>query len=487
VTRLATPAVGARLRRQRLPRPPRTGRARCGLSRRASTPGGVSLAGVKILVVGAGQVGATVVDALHDEHELTVVDLDENRLAAMSNRYDAATVLGNGASRRTLQEAGLLDSDLLIACTSKDEINLIAAIFSRNLAPDTRTIVRTTNEEYLEVWRERQLDVDFMVSSELETANAVSTIIGLPAARQTDVFADGQVQIVEFDVEPGNEQDGVVGVPLREARIPHDSKVAGIIRGDRMIIPRGDQTITVGDRVVIIASPDAARTWADLVSKQERRLDDVVIFGAGQTGNAIARALVDQSIRVRMIEADVNRARDAAARFPTVRVYNATGLDPEFLERERIGQSRAAVFAMRDDAKNHYAATLAKLHGVGFTIAIVHDAVSIEVFERAGIDSAINPRQVTAEEIVRFAHDPRTRQVAMLEGDRFEILDITVRAESEYANQPFRTMPIRGALIGAIVRDGQAIFPHGDDVLRPGDRAIIFTESASATRVERAL
>jgi trk system potassium uptake protein len=142
---------------------------------------------------------------------------------------------------------------------------------------------------------------------------------------------------------------------------------------------------------------------------------------------------------------------------------------------------------MRDDPKNHYAGTLAKLHGVSFTIAVVHDAQSIEVFERAGIDVAINPRQVTAEEIVRFAHDPRTRQVAMLEGDRFEILDITVRPESEYANKAFRTMPIRGALIGAIVRDGRAIFPHGDDVLEPGDRAIIFTESARVSQVEKAL
>ena len=156
----------------------------------------------------------------------------------------------------------------MISCTSRDEINLIAAIFSRNLAPETSTIVRTTNEEYLEVWRERQLDVDFMVSSELETANAVSRIIGLPAARQTDVFADGQVQIVEFDVVgPEPTADGIVGVPLREARIPRDSKVAGIIRGDRMILPRGDQTIEVGDRVVIIGSPEAARIWGDTLSR----------------------------------------------------------------------------------------------------------------------------------------------------------------------------------------------------------------------------
>jgi trk system potassium uptake protein TrkA len=109
------------------------------------------------------------------------------------------------------------------------------------------------------------------------------------------------------------------------------------------------------------------------------------------------------------------------------------------------------------------------------------------VYEQSGVDVTVNPRQVTAEEIVRFAHDPRTQQVAMLEGDRFEVLDIVVRAESEYAGKAFREMPIRGALIGAVVRSGEAIFPHGDDVLEAGDRVIIFTESSRVPTVEKAL
>jgi trk system potassium uptake protein len=109
------------------------------------------------------------------------------------------------------------------------------------------------------------------------------------------------------------------------------------------------------------------------------------------------------------------------------------------------------------------------------------------VLEAAGLDVAVNPRLVTAEEMVRFAHDPRTQQVAMLEGNRFEVLDLVVRPESEYVGQPFREMPIRGALIGAIVRDGRAIFPHGDDVLEAGDRVIIFTEASRVPVVEKAL
>jgi len=441
---------------------------------------------VKIAIIGAGQVGTTVAEALHVEHELTIVDLDESRLEAAGNRFDVATYQGNGASRRVLQDAGVAETDLLIACTSRDEANIIAAILARKVAPQAKTIVRTTEDEYLELWRERQLDVDFMISSELETAHAVSSIIGIPAARQTDVFADGQVQIVEFDVEQAS-AGGVVGRPLRDAEVPQDSKVAGLIRGDTMTVPRGDDAIEVGDRIIIIGTPQAARQWSRLIAGNRKRVDDVVIFGGGRTGTAVARRLLQERIRVRIVEVDPERARAVATLFPAARVFCAKGLDPEFIERERIANSRAAIFAMRDDAKNHYGATLAKLNGVPFTIAIAHDTVSERVFHRAGIDVAINPRVVTAEEIVRHAHDPRTQQVAMLKGDRYEVLDVIVREESKLVNKPFRDLPMTGALIGAIVRNGHAVIPHGEDILEAGDRVIVFTESRRAASVEAAL
>ena len=464
---------------------------------------------MKIVLLGAGQVGATIVEALHEDHDVTVVDLDAARLQALSYRYDVRTVRGNGATRRILQDAGVGSADLMIACTSRDEINLVAGTLAKKLS-EAQTIVRTSNPEYIEAWQERQIDVDFMVSSELETAHAVSQTIGLPAAKQTDVFAEGQVQIVEFDVphEGGEDLSGVplteaaeraarrplsgayeevVGRPLREATIPADSKVASIIRGEKVLVPRGNESIQPGDRIIVIGSPDSAREWGRMMARGERPVDDVVVYGAGATGLAIARVLLDQRIRVRLIEPREERAREVAEELPDARVYCATGVDPDFIERERIGQARAAVFAMREDAKNLYAATLARVHGVGFTIGIVHEPISVEVFEHAGIDVAVNPRSVTAEEIVRFAHDPRIRQLAMLEGDRFEILDITVREQSKLLRIPFKELPMTGSLIGAIVRDGTAIFPHGDDQLEPDDRAIIFTESSRVAEVEKAL
>lgn len=442
---------------------------------------------MKIVVIGAGQVGHTITEALHDEHDLTVIDLDDDRLQRLGSAFDVATLRGNGASRQLLIEAGVSGADLLIACTSRDEVNLVAAMLSKAIAPETVAIVRSTNVEYLEAWQERQLNVDFIVSSEVEAAYAVSRIIGVPAAVQTDVFADGQVQIVEFDVDADVHQPQLVGVPLRDARVPADSKVAGIIRGQTMILPKGEAVIEPGDRIVIIGSPHAAREWSALLSSTRRKVEGVVVFGGGKIGVAVARVLHEQEIDVRVIESSLQRAREVAEEAPGARVYHATGIDAEFLERERIGNAQAAVFAMRDDARNLYAATLAKLHGVGVTIAIAHEAESIRVFEQAGVDVAINPRLLTAEEIVRFTHDPRTQQVAMLEGDRFEVLDIVCTAGSEYVGKRFKEMPIHGALIGAIVRNGTAIFPHGEDELRPGDRVILFTEAARAREVESRL
>ena len=224
--------------------------------------------------------------------------------------------------------------------------------------------MRTSNPEYIEAWQERQIDVDFMVSSELETAHAVSSTIGVPAAKQTDVFADGQVQIVEFDVPlttPGGGAYGeVVGLELKAAKVPKDSKVASIIRGDRVLVPRGDESILPGDRIIVIGSPDAAREWSrsdgERPAARGRRRHlrgrrDRTGHRPGPPRPADPRSPV---------EPDEERAREVAEVLPHARVYCATGVDPDFIERERIGQARAAIFAMREDAKNLYAATLAQ-------------------------------------------------------------------------------------------------------------------------------
>jgi len=438
---------------------------------------------MRIIVLGAGHVGRAIVEALYADHDITVIDTDPERLQALADRYDVRVVEGNGTTKRVIAEAGIMDCALFIASTSREEANLVSAMLVKKLSR-AMVVVRTTSVEYLDAWREREIDVDFMVSSELETANAIGGLIGIPAARQTDVFADGQVQIVEFDV-PANAT--VIGQPLSTASLPKDSKVVSIIRGEKMRHPSGQERIEANDRIVVIGSPSAARQWSRVISDEQERVDDIVIFGAGQMGTTIARVLMDRGIRVRFVEGRAERAREVAEELPNARVFHASAFDPEFFQRERIGKATAAVFALNDDPGNLFSAVLAKTHGVKLTIALAHDQSSIDVYEKGGVDVAINPRQVIAEELVRFGHDPRIRQIAMLDHDRFEILDLTVREESELAGTRYDDLPKTGSVIGAIIRDGTPIFPHGDDILKAGDRVIVFVESRRASLVERVL
>ncbi len=441
---------------------------------------------MRIIVLGAAHIGHALIDALHEEHELTVIDTDPQRLATLSNRYDIRTVEGDGTTEKTLRKAGMEDVDLFIGCSPREEANLVGAMLVKRLS-GAQTIVRTTSAAYLDAWRERHLEVDFMVSPEIETANAISATLGLPAARHTDVFADGKVQIVELDVPADAAHGALIGRTLRTAAVPADSKVAALIRGEQLIVPRGDEQILPGDRVVVIASPASAREWGRIAGRGDEPVDDVVIFGCGRMGTTIAGVLLERGIRLRLVDAQRERVREIAEALPGVRAFHAHAFDPDFLEHERIGSATAGVFCLNDDAKNLYGAILAKSHGMRLTIALVHDAVSVGVYERGGVDVAINPRQVTAEEMVRFAHDPRIRQIAMLEGDRFEVLDMTVRPDSDLVDTPFNAMPATGSTIGAVIRDGEVTFPHGSDTLRAGDRVIIFVESRRASFVERTL
>src|SRR5215217_4130695 len=218
---------------------------------------------MRIIVLGAGHVAHALVDALHEEHDVTVIDVDGRRLEALADRFDVRAIEGDGTSKRIVRMSGV------------------------------QAIIRTTSAAYLEAWREREIDVDFMVSPELETAYAVSALLGIPAARHTDVFADGKVQIVEFDVPPDAAHGALIGRALRDAELPADSKVAGVIRGGRLIVPRGDARILPGDRVVVIGSPDSARAWSRVASgRPQERVNDVVIFGAGRMGTTIAGVLL---------------------------------------------------------------------------------------------------------------------------------------------------------------------------------------------------
>jgi trk system potassium uptake protein TrkA len=183
---------------------------------------------MRVIVVGAGHVGQTALESLHEAHECTVIDVDGVRLQALSHEFDVRVVEGDGAGREALQDADVARAELLLACTSRDEANLVTAMLARRLS-SARTVVRTTDMGYLQAWSDGDLDVDFMVSSELETASAIARVVGVPGTRQADFFLDGDVQVLEFDV-PLVRAPPFSGRPLAEAGLPSESRVVGIIR-----------------------------------------------------------------------------------------------------------------------------------------------------------------------------------------------------------------------------------------------------------------
>ncbi len=440
---------------------------------------------MRVIVVGAGAVGSAAIESLSDHHQCVAIDLSAERLKDVSDAFDVRVVQGDGAGREALEQATVGEANLVLACTARDEANLVTAMLVRRLS-NACTVVRTADMAYLETWRSGDLDVDFIVSSEFETASAVARVVGVPGARQADFFLDGEIQVLEFDLSR-RAPPALCERPLSELTLPLQSRVVAIVREGRQITPDGHEMLLPGDRVIVIGSRAAARQWSGLLVHGDHALGDVALFGGARLGATIARVLLDRGIRVRLIVPDPLRARELSDALPRARIFNASGFDRGFLRRERIGQATAAVFALSDDAESLYAAVLARVHGAQFTIAILKDREAAEVFDSAGIDAAIDPAAETAEVMVRFAHDPRISQIAMLDEDRFEVLDIEVRSDSRLVGRPLEELSPTSGVVGAIVRAGETLFPDGEQQLRAGDRVIVLAQRRRVGEVERAL
>jgi trk system potassium uptake protein len=440
---------------------------------------------MRVIVVGAGAVGRTALESLHEHHDCTVVDLDPARVREVSDALDVRVVRGDGAGREALQAAEIKRADLVLACMPRDEANLVCAMLVRRLSA-AQTVIRISDTAYLDTWRAGDLDVDFIVSSEFEAASAVARLVGVPGARQADFFLNGEVQVLEFDVSRRAPQ-AFCGRTLAEAGLPGESRVVGIIRDGHQVPPSASERLLAGDRVIVVASRSGALEWSRLLVPGNEVVSEAAVFGGARLSATVARVLLDRGIHVRLVERDRQRAQELAEALVDARVFHASGSDRAFLRRERIGDATAAVFALGNDAHSLYGAVLAKVHGARFTVAILVDPDAAEVFDAADVDATIDPAAVTAEVMVRFAHDPRTRQIAMLDEDRFEVLDIAVRPDSRLAGRPLAELPATTSVIGAIVRDGTLVFPRGEQQLRAGDRVIVLADRRRVGDVERAL
>lgn len=430
---------------------------------------------MQVIVVGAGEVGSNIADSLTDIHDVTVIDTDRGRVEALIYSQNVLAFCGDGTSLEVLRKAGLDKADVVIASTDGDERNIVICSTAKSVS-DAFCIARVRRTHYLDTWNQAggALGVDFMIGTDLLTAESIVRVIGLPAAQDVDSFANDSVRMAQLVVTADSP---IAGETIQEADRYEQLTFAALLRGEEVLVPSGETVIEAGDDIVVIGSPESVRDFASALAPGQESVGDVVIVGGSVVGALTARLLEDAGIRPRLIEHDDRRARELAEELTRTTVFRHDGTDQEFLRRERVGEGDVVVAALESDEENLFVSLLADRLGAARTIAVVEDGSYVNLFEQMGVDVAINPREATAEEIIRFAREQRTEKVALIEHDRAEVLEIEIDSDSLLADRPIQesipTLPA-GIIIGAITRDGELVTPRGNTVIELGDHIVIF-------------
>ena len=441
-----------------------------------------------IVIVGAGEVGSAIAASLAGDHEVAVIDIDGDRVEQLMYDTDVLGIQGDGADLDTLQEANVRDADILIASTDDDETNIITCGTTMTVT-DAFTISRVKSAKFLRTWQgsERAFGVDHMVATNLLTAETIARVVGLPAARDVDTFADGAVQMAEFEV---SETSPIADRTVEAADRYESLTFAALLREDDVIIPRGDTVIEAGDDVIVIGSPESVQTFSHELEPDVDGAQNILVVGGSDVGYHIARLLQDRGLKPRLIERDHDRARQLAEELSGTTVLESDATNREFLEREHIEDVDIVVPALDNDEKNLLAGLLAKRLGAERAVAVVDSGEYVKLFEAVGIDVAVNPREATAEEITRFTREQHAENVAIIESDRAEVMEIEIDDASVLVDRPIResvTDLPDGVVMGAITRNGDRIIPRGDTVIERSDHVVVLVDEADLEKASSKL
>jgi trk system potassium uptake protein TrkA len=373
---------------------------------------------------------------------------------------------------------------MVIASTNSDEANIVACATAKTVG-DAFTIARVKKVEYLRTWERsgRAFDVDFMVSTDLLTAETIVRIAGLPGARDVDTFAEGAVRMAEFEVTA---ETPIAGQTVADADRFPSLTFAAVLREDAILIPDGDTVIEAGDDLVVIGSPDSVGAFARDLSTGVDDVDDVVVFGGSTVGSQTARLFSNSKLDARLVENDADRARELAEALPDTVVMHSDATDREFLAREHVGDADLVVAALDSDERNLLVSLLSKRLGAERAVALVETTAYAPLFETVGIDVAVNPRDVVAEEITRFTHGRQMENVALIEDSRAEVIEVELEDDSILVDRMIAEAMAQlpdGVVVGAATRNGRFVTPRGDTVLERGDHVVLFVDESSIDSV----
>ncbi len=436
---------------------------------------------MKILILGAGQVGASVAATLaREDNDITVVDINNDSLEALRDHYDIQTIQGFASHPDILERAGARDADLVLAVTNSDETNIVACQISQTLYKTPTKIARIRSQQYLaepDLFNNDALAINMLISPEQIVTDYIGQLVKHPNALQVLDFADKKVQLVAVKAFHGGT---LVGKPIKELRhhMPKkDTRVAAIFRKGHPIFPKAETVIEVDDEVFFIAATDNIMA----VMRQLRRMDKpykrIMIAGGGQIGSRLAKAL-EKNYTVKLIEADPNRAEYLSEQLDNSIVLVGDVANEDLLRDEDIDKVDLFCSLTNDDEANILSAMLAKRLGARKVLSIINRAAYVDLIESSSIDIALSPQQATIGSLL--AHIRRGDIVAVhsLRRGAAEALEAVAHGDKDSSLVVGRRIDQLGlppgTTIGAIVRGDEVIITHHDTIIEAGDHVILF-------------
>ena len=448
---------------------------------------------MKILILGAGQVGSTVAESLVGEaNDITVVDTDAEKLRQLQDRLDLRTLVGNASHPSTLEKAGIVDTDMLLAVTQSDEVNMVACKLAASLYNTPTRIARIRSADFLarqEVFSKNNFCVDFSICPEQILTDYIVKLIEFPEALQVQQFSRGKASLVAVRAF----QEGpLMGKPLSFLRtnMPQvDTRVAAIFRKDGPLIPQGSTVIEEGDEIFFIAATDNIRS----VLKEMRRMDKpckrVMIVGGGNIGLRLAKAL-ERGYQVKLIEYNKKTCQKLAGELTRTLVLNGDGTDEKLLQGEHVGEVDVFCSLTNDDENNIMSALLAKQGGAGKVIALINRSAYVDLLQGGKIDIALSPAYVTIGSLLAYVRQGDVAAVHSLRRGAAEALELVAHGDRQSSRVVGRRIDEidlpKGATIGAIVRGDEVIMGHHDTVIEAEDHVIVFVvNKAMVHKVEK--
>ena len=439
--------------------------------------------GLRIIIVGCGKVGRTLVEQLSQEgHDITIVDRDGQKAQALANLYDIMGVQGNGASYSVLKEAGIETADLLIAVTQSDELNLLCCTVGKQVA-NCAAIARVRTPDYSrEVgYLREKLGLAMIINPEMEAAAEAARILYLPTALEIDSFAHGQADLIKFKVPEGNVLDGMNLITLGQ-RIAPDILICAAERDGKVIIPRGQYTIRAGDILSFAASRAVGKKFLEDIGFKTNRVRNAMLIGGGRAAYYLARQLLSMGIQVKILEINRERCEELSVLLPKAVIINGDGTSEELLREEGIERAEAVVALTGIDEENILLTLFARRVSQAKTITKINRITFQDVINNLDLGSVIYPKYITSEAIIRYVRAMRESMDSNIEtlyhmfDHRAEAVEFRVDAPSGVTDIPLKDLRLKDSLlVCAIYRDGKVRIPNGQDAIRVGDTIMVVT------------